>query len=291
MQVILHTGAHCTDDDRLLKSLLKNKGVYSKQGVEIPNPSKFRRLMRQTLMAMRTSEPDDGAREVLLNAMLVDERAERIILSNKDFFGAPRSAVRNGYLYPNAIQRLQHVQQLFPDDEIEMFMGLRDLAGFLPGVFKKSPKEHMLGFLGGVDPREMRWSETIRHIREQVPSIRITLWCNEDTPLIWGEIIREIVGLDANAEIEGAHDLLAEIMSNEGMRRFEAYLASHPVMTEIQCRRVKAAFLDKFAFEDQIDEELEVPGWTETLVAELAEIYDDDVIEISRMHGVHFITP
>ena len=80
-------------------------------------------------------------------------------------------------------------------------------------------------------------------------------------------------------------------MSNEGMRRFEAYLASHPVMTEIQCRRVKAAFLDKFALEDQIDEELEVPGWTETLVAELAEIYDDDVIEISRMHGVHFITP
>ena len=35
----------------------------------------------------------------------------------------------------------------------------------------------------------------------------------------------------------------------------------------------------------------DVPGWTETLVAELAEIYDDDVIKIRRMHGVNVITP
>lgn len=291
MQVILHTGAHCTDADRLLKSLLKNRDLCSKQGVAVPGPGKFRRLMRQTLLAMQNAPPDDNAREVLLDAILDDERPDRLILSNAYLFGAPRASVRNGYLYPNAVESLQHVQKLFPDDEVEMFMGLRDLSGFLPAMFSMSPREEMLEFLGGVDPREMRWSETIRKIREQVPSIRITLWCNEDTPLLWSEIIREMAGLSADAEIEGAHDLLAEIMSREGMRRFEAYLASHPAMTEIQRRRVIAAFLGKFALEDEIEEELDVPGWTEELVAELAEIYDDDVNELARMHGVHVIMP
>ncbi|MEP1930172.1 MAG: hypothetical protein ABJJ37_02730, partial [Roseibium sp.] len=132
---------------------------------------------------------------------------------------------------------------------------------------------------------------TIRQIRQQVPSIRMTLWCNEDTPLLWSEIIREMAGLSFDAEIEGAYDLLAEIMSKEGMRRFEAYLSAHPVMTEIQRRRVIAAFLGKFALEDQIEEELDVAGWTEELVAELEGIYDEDVAEISQMHGVHMIMP
>ena len=44
-------------------------------------------------------------------------------------------------------------------------------------------------------------------------------------------------------------------MSKEGMQRFAAYLKSHPDMTEIQKRRVISAFLDKFALEEEIEEE------------------------------------
>ena len=100
-----------------------------------------------------------------------------------------------------------------------------------------------------------------------------------------------MAGLSATDQIEGAFDLLTEIMSKEGMRRFEAYLTAHPVMSERQRRRVIAAFLDKFAIESKIEEELDVPGWTQTVVAELGEIYDDDVIELSHMDGVRVISP
>ena len=40
-----------------------------------------------------------------------------------------------------------------------------------------------------------------------------------------------------------------------------------------------------------IEEELDLPGWTEALVDELSEIYDEDVFEISRIPGVNFIAP
>ena len=59
----------------------------------------------------------------------------------------------------------------------------------------------------------------------------------------------------------------------------------------MQKRRVIAAFLDKFAREDMIVEELDLPGWTDAMVNELTEIYDDDVFEISRIPGVNFIAP
>jgi hypothetical protein len=291
MQVILHTGAHYTDDERLMKSLLKNKAGFSGQGVIVPGPGKYRKLLRQTLMAMRTAPADADAREVLLDAILDDEQTDRVILSNTNFFGAPRAAVRRGEIYPAAATRLAHMQQLFPHDDIEVFMGLRDPGSFLPAVFDHSPQDEMEEFLGGVDPRMIKWSDTIRKIRDQVPEVSITVWCNEDTPMIWAQIIRDMAGLEPNVPIEGAYDLLSDIMSSEGMARFESYLESHPNMIEVQRRRVIAAFLDKFALEDEIEEELDLPGWTETLIAEMSEIYEEDVFEISRMPGVQVIAP
>ena len=59
----------------------------------------------------------------------------------------------------------------------------------------------------------------------------------------------------------------------------------------MQKRRVIAAFLDKFALDEEIEEELDMPGWTEELVAELTEVYDEDVLAIQRIPGVTVLTP
>jgi hypothetical protein len=40
--------------------------------------------------------------------------------------------------------------------------------------------------------------------------------CNEDTPLLWPQIIREPAGLELGEEIIGEFDLLNEIMSRGG---------------------------------------------------------------------------
>jgi hypothetical protein len=54
---------------------------------------------------------------------------------------------------------------------------------------------------------------------------------------------------------------------------------------------VIAAFLDKFALDDEIEEELDMPGWTEALVDDLSDQYDEDVLAIQRMPGVTMIAP
>jgi hypothetical protein len=100
-----------------------------------------------------------------------------------------------------------------------------------------------------------------------------------------------MAGLDPEEQIAGGFDLLATIMSKEGMTRFREYLKKHGTMSEMQTRRVIAAFLDKFALEDEIEEELDIPGWTTELVDEMTDMYDEDVHTIERIPGVQFISP
>lgn len=291
MQVIFHTGAHYTDEERLLKSLLRNKEGFAQRGISVPGPGRYRYLLKDAFKAMQTASPSPEARGVLIDAILDDEDADRMILANTHFFGSQRFAVGHGELYPYAVERMAQIQMLFPQDQIEMFMAIRNPASFLPAIMGKVSKRRFQEMMGNTHPRELLWYDMILRIRAAVPDVPLTIWCNEDTPLIWTQIIREMAGLELRDKITGEFDLLNSIMSKEGISRFQAYLQKHPGMTEVQQRRVIAAFLDKFAIEDQIEEELDQPGWTNELVDELTDKYDEDVFRIQRIPGVQLIAP
>lgn len=291
MQVALHVGAHFTDDDKLLGSLGKNTGLLERHGVALPPPSSYRRQIRELLNVDKGSLPSPGARDKIIAAMLGDAKPDRIVLSNSNFFAVPRAAIREDRLYPQAEERLSYFAELMQPDQLEILLAIRDPATFLPAIVNGSPVETIEEATDGSVPMSLRWSELILRIREALPHVPVTVWCNEDTPLIWEEVMREMAGLDPIACLDGGNDLLRDIMSPEGLARFDAYLASHPGLTEVQKRRVIAAFLDKFALEDELEEELDLPGWTEDLVEALTEAYDEDVFQIERIPGVTLVTP
>ncbi|MEX1234320.1 MAG: hypothetical protein WEB56_04960 [Roseovarius sp.] len=290
MQLVLHAGAHITDEDRLLKCLTANQTMLAERGTEVPYPKQYRRLLRDVLHAAPSGLAED-TREVLMDALGFDEAPDRLILSNPGFFGTPKMAASGGDFYTAAAGRTQVFRQIFAGDEIEMFFAICNPATFLPAIMAQTKFDSLRAYLGGVDPREMRWSAMIERVRGAIPDIPITVWCNEDTPLIWGQILREMAGVEPGLPLTGEHALLREIMTPTGMARFESYLEQHPGMTEMQKRRVISAFLDKFANDDAIDQELDLPGWTDELVDELSDLYDEDVYRIGRMPGITLITP
>ncbi|MEO9825900.1 MAG: hypothetical protein ABJE99_00470 [Roseobacter sp.] len=291
MQIVLHAGAHETEEDRLFKTLLRNKEHFAKRGVSIPGPGRYRPLLREMLGALETAPAAEDAREILLDAILDDEHADHVILSHSYIFGPERACLRNGELYALAPERMQLLTQLFKHDEITLFMAIRNPASFLPTLYNSSPQSDMDSFLRGCDPLSIRWSDTLNSIRNAAPNANIVAWCFEDMPLIWAQIVREMAGLEHGEKIVGGFDLLSQIMSPEGMKRFRAYLKTHPDMNDIQKYRVISAFLDKFALQDAIEEELEAPGWTDELVEDLTAIYDDDVPLCARIPGVQMILP
>jgi hypothetical protein len=291
MHVIFHTGAHCTDEDRILKCLLRNHQDFSGRGVAVPGPGKYRDLLGQSFRAMELSGLAPNARDVLMDAILDNEAADRMILSNAFFFGSRKQAVSNGQLYPSAPDRIIQMQRLFPADRLEMFMGIRNPASFLPAVLGKASAQQLDGTLDGEDPRSLRWSDCLNRIRDAAPDLPLTIWCNEDTPLIWAEIIRRMAGLKPGEKITGGFDLLAELMTAEGMKGFRAYLQQHPKLSEPEKRGIMVSFLEQHAILEKLEEELDLPGWTHELVSDMTEIYDADMHRIKAIPGLHFIAP
>ncbi|WP_299657395.1 hypothetical protein [uncultured Tateyamaria sp.] len=291
MQIVLHAGAHFTEEDRLVRCLLRNKEDFSKRGVAVPGPGKYRSLLKETMSALQDAAPAPDARDVLLDLILDEENADRMILSHMYLFGAPRACVRNGQIYQSAPERVAQLSALFAHDEVELFLAIRNPGTFLPSLFNNAPQDDMDAFLRGADPYSIRWSDTLAAIRSAAPEVTITTWCFEDMPMLWAQIVRELAGLEHGEKIIGGFDLLSEIMSKEGMQRFRAYLKSHPTMTEMQKRRVIAAFLDKFAIEEEIEEELNAPGWTDAVIDAMTEVYEEDMERVARIPGVTLITP
>ncbi|MCB1343499.1 MAG: hypothetical protein KDK24_21030 [Pseudooceanicola sp.] len=290
MRVAVHTGAHFTDDERLMRCLLANKGDFSQAGIAVPGPGKYRTLLKETFAALDGAAPGHEAREVLVDAILDEESADAMILSNQHFFGSPRFAIAPEGFYPQAVQRMRQMIQLFHEDRVEMFLAICNPATFVPAVLAKASRQQQADLLQRVPPSTLRWSELLARLRAELPDLPITVWCNEDSPLLWPEIVRAVAGLKTGTKINGAFDLLRDIMSQEGMTRFRAYLAEHPDLSDSQKRRVMIAFLDKFAIEEALEEELDLPEWSEALVADLTRRYDDDLLRIGRIKGVRLLT-
>ena len=291
MQVILHIGVHCTDEDRLIGSLMRNEKLLEQNGTAVPNPNSYRNLLRETLFRMAKSAPKPDAREIFLNDVLGGIDCERLILSNENFICQPQRIFENGQFYRLAPRRLSSMQQLMQGDELEVYMAVRNPATFLSAAFGKVEGRSFHDFIDGMNPLSLRWSDVLWRMRAAVPKMPITVWCNEDTPLIWSQLIRDISGLEHGTKLKGGFAILREIMSDEGMLRFRDYLHKNPPQTEVHQRRVIAAFLDKYALEDEIEEELALPGLTEQHYIEMTEAYEEDLYEIEKIPGVTLITP
>ena len=291
MEIVVHIGANCTDEDRLLKSLLRNGDVLSQDGVKVPGPGKYRRLLRETIQALDGAPPPPDVRSIMLDAILDDEPTERLILSNSNFICIPNRIFEKGAFYALSEFKIRGLLQLFPGDDIEFCLGIRNPATFIPETIAKSKFEDLPTFMRGMHPTEVRWSDVIKRIRYVAPECKLTVWCNEDTPLIWGRLMRSLTGVPLSTPLVGTFDLLRTIMAPEGMRRMEAYLTKNPPPTPQHELKIAMAFLDKYAIEDLLEDEVDLPDFTQDLVERLTIAYDEDVDAIAAMPDVTFIEP
>jgi hypothetical protein len=293
MQIVYHIGANCTDGERLLRSLMKDLDRLSRAGVHVPGPGRYRKVLRETIQSLGPG-PDDpapGTRDVLLDAILDGTTARRLVMSQPTFLSLPVRIFDNGRFYPQTRTKIRAVRSMFPDDDLQFHIGLRNPATFIPAAFAQSGSQSVDTFMDGVDPRAVRWSDVIARIRDAAPDASLTVWCNEDTLLIWGELLRRLSGFAPEETLSGAHDLLATTMTPDGMTRFIGYMKSHPGQSEAQIRLVIGAFLDKYAIPEEVEEEVDLPGWDMALVEELTRLYEADVALIGAMDGVDFVAP
>jgi hypothetical protein len=67
------------------------------------------------------------------------EQVDRLILSHENFFSVPKILFGGGRLYHKAESRLQLFCDLMKDDDIHLFIGVRNPATFLPAIYGTTP--------------------------------------------------------------------------------------------------------------------------------------------------------
>lgn len=290
MRIAYHLGAHCTDEDRLVRCLLKNRATLAEDGIAVPSPTRYRKLLRDTATQLRGAVASQDTQAMILDQIIDEGAADRLILSWTSFLSFPAYAVGD-MLYGNGGQRLRSFTQIFPDLEAEFHLGLRNPATFLPDLRERAQTKGHEDILYNVDPASLRWSDTIRQIKTENPGIPLTVWCDEDTPLIWPEVLQVVSGHDPGLALEDSDELLAQLLTEAGLARFHTYCAEHPPQSVLQRRRIVTAFLEKFGRPEQLSTEIRAPGWTEDLVGQLTQSYLADIGRIADMPGVTLIEP
>ena len=290
MRIVYHLGAHCTDEERLLRCLLKNRGALAEEGIIVPGPAKYRTLLRDTAMTLKGQPATQDAQALILDQIMSENEAERLILSWDNFLGYAQGALRKG-IYSSGAERMFAFCQIFPGIEAEFHLAIRNPATFVPAVYQKQRGRSYEEFMDGVEVDNLRWSTMIASLRDINPDVPVTVWCDEDTPLLWPEVLKAVSGHSDDIELTDSDDLIASIMSADGMQRMTSYMKTHPPQNTAQRRRVVSAFLDKFVLQDQVEFEIEMEGWSEELIARTTEAYDLDVSRIMAMDGVTFLAP
>ncbi len=292
MKIAFHIGAHTTDGDHLLRGLLKDKERLLKSGISVPGPGKYRRHLREVLAYAEDVDMTQNQRQEILDTILEGDAPERLVLSSPNFLGFPKFAVEDGLLYPHAQKRIPALLDLLPSEASELHLSICNPAVFVPDILKQNTTKTTNEAIVAADPRELKWSELILRLRENCPDVPLIVWCSEDTPLIWSEVMLSIAGLPANAPaLQAANDILAEIMSPDGLQRYQAYMTARAPMAQEQQSAVAAAFLDKFALPDALEQEIDMPNWSNALVEDATRAYEEDISRIMSMSDVDMILP
>ena len=291
MRIVYHLGVHCTDEERLVRCLLKNRADLAKEGILVPSPTRYRRLLRDTAVQLKGASANAETQAMVLEQILDDDTADaddRVILSWDSFLSFPQWVLR-GSLYGFAGERIHAFTQIFPGFEAEFHMAIRNPATFLPALFEKQKGKTHEEFMENADPLLLRWSDVVMQIVNLNPEVPLVIWADEDTPLLWPEILQAVSGHGPEIALEETDELLAGIMSPDGLARMRNYMISHPPQTAAQRQRIVAAFLDKFALQDQLEMKIDMPGWTAGTVEAMTMNYHEDIARIRAMPNVRFI--
>ncbi len=291
MEIVYHIGAHCTDDDALLKSLVKNRRPLAGEGIALPGPPKYRRVLSEAVGDAVQGKDMRHTRDSLLEEILPSPDAHRLAMSNRNFFCVPNRIFEGGSFYHLADAKLQALGEIFAEDDIEIMLAIRDPASFIPAAFAQSSGTSFERFMAGVDPDLISWSDLIDRIQHAIPDVKLTVWCDEDSPFIWPHVLRAMAGVDPGMRIVGGYDLIAEILTPEGIEKLKVYFRKNPPKSEGHRIKVLGAFIERFARPEVMVEEYDNPGISDEVLADFTDTYEEEVAEIAARDDITFLRP
>lgn len=291
MQIVFHCGVHGTDHDGLLKTLMQNREWLHANGVEMVSRNRHRGVFESALSSLRGGPATREMEEMMLDAILDGDQTRRVICSQPGFLGVVDRAISANGLFAAGGERLQAMANLFPTADVEIFLAMKNPATLIPYCISQMNPKTYHDVMPGISPESLRWGPAISRMVQSLRGRRLVLWCHEDTPLIWPEVVRTVAGMPGDVPLKAGLQVLSEILEPDGIRFIRDEMAKQERMTIPLRREIFAKALALHARPERVDEEIDLPGWTQELVDRITRLYDQDVAEIAGMPGVELISP
>lgn len=291
MKVAIHAGAAFTDEGRVLNSLKKNSGILAKNGVAYYGLRLYDRTFKPAFEKLANEAVDLTSSQNLKSILPNDADTQRAVFSSGRFAGDPAAALQEGQLYPLAGRRMALLEQVFDDHQLELYIGLRNPGSFIPKLLMSLPESERTEIVRNTDLSCLSWIGIIEDIQDLAPSVQITLWSNEDTPFIWGDIMRALTGLDASTTLVDEYDLLATLLDETGQTKVLALSNQIEPQDRSALHEQLAQIFEEHALPEKIEEELDLPGWSTEIVDAFSELYEQDLERLGAVPGVRVLKP
>ncbi|NOD36833.1 MULTISPECIES: hypothetical protein [unclassified Ruegeria] len=286
MQVIIHAGAAFTDEGHILSSLVANRQMLAEMKTAPMGPRMSRQFVKIMSDALTQGTSIDETRDSLAPLFPQDVNLERVVLSSDKFFGPRRTALQHGQIYPFAGRRTAFTETLLEGAQLELFVGLVNPGIFIPKTLMSIHEDHRRDILASTDLSCLSWLSMIEDLRELAPQFKLTVWENENLPLIWGDIVRAMTGLPSETPLPDEYSFLTSLLTDAGQGQVQEILGRRTPL-DIQGQREELAqVLEDQARPELVEEELDLPGWNTDIFDAFTELYAQDMAAIRTMSDI-----
>jgi hypothetical protein len=291
-QVTLHIGVQFSSGRDILLSARANAQLLREQGVFLPPIRKARKTIDETLRRLDGMPPIPEEQTELLTSLTGPGEVRHLVLDDDLRAGSLRDLFNGPALYNGLETRIAPTAELFSQTQFRLSLALINPAVFLDRALASGNATRTLqSFAETADPTRLSWREMVQRLRRAMPEVPLVLWCDEDAPLIWPQVMRHLFALPQGAILKARLQPLQPLLEPEGLTRLRAYLEKFPPDTHAQYERVILLFLDKYGIEDALSPRCDIPGWDSAKIAEVTARYEDDIVALAQDEGVTLILP
>ncbi|MDO6962698.1 hypothetical protein [Rhizobium alvei] len=215
---VLHIGAHKTATTYMQAKLALNVDLLAERGIRYDPLAKFRKNFTSILNDPELRE------KAYLKRLRASISSQDVIMSDENMLGSPGNLVRSGVFYAQAKTRIRKVCRLTGVVNPEIFLALRDYAGFVVSMYSEyiRHREFMkfADFLELYQKSEFSWLTVISDVVEAAPTARLFLWDFSSFRTLENTIFSQMIGFDAS-ELQTPDGPVRESFSAPAMDVFE----------------------------------------------------------------------